>query len=206
MEKRRVEAFSDGVFAIAMTLLVLAIVRPSVSDPESLASQLRGGWPSYLAYVTTFLQLAIVWTNHHEVFDHIRRADPWLLLLNNLFLMVVCFSPFSAGIVADFLSAGRDETTAVVFFGLTFTLMAVMFSALWYYAAFGNRLIDPSMRASAARITRRFAPGVPIYLLGTAVALIDPVASLIVFAALALLYAIPYRRDEPPEAAAAGDA
>ena len=196
MDKRRVEAFSDGVFAIAMTLLVLEIRRPSAGDPHSLATQLRDHWPSYLAYVTSFLQLAVVWVNHHQVFDHIRRANTALLFLNSLFLMVICVSPFPMAVVAEFLDSGRDERGAVLLYGSTFTLMAILFSVLWYYAALGGRLIDPAMRESARQITRRFVPGVPIYTAGTLVAFLSPLVSVLIFTGLAILYAIPYERAE----------
>ena len=109
----RLVAFSDAVFAITITLLVLEI-RPPTND-ENLLHGLGALWPSYLAYAVTFLFIGQVWANHHVMFDHIRAADRVVLLLNTLLLMVVVFLPFATSVLAGSLRSGHGQRTAVVF-------------------------------------------------------------------------------------------
>ena len=112
-ETVRVVAFSDAVFAITVTLLVLEIRLPS-SD-LNLLHELLGLWPSYLAYAVTFLFIGQVWANHHVMFDHIRVADRFVLLLNTVLLMVVAFLPFATSVLAEALRSAREQRTTVVF-------------------------------------------------------------------------------------------
>jgi uncharacterized membrane protein len=114
----RLVAFSDGVFAISITLLVLEI-KPPTSD-ENLLHGLLALWPSYLAYAVTFLFIGQVWANHHVMFDHIRAADRFVLLLNTLLLMVVAFLPFATSVLAEALRSGHGQRTAVAFYGIAF--------------------------------------------------------------------------------------
>jgi hypothetical protein len=110
----RLVAFSDGVFAITITLLVLEIKPPA--DNENLLHDLLALWPSYLAYAVTFLFIGQVWANHHVMFDHIRTADRTVLLLNTLLRMVVAFLPFATSVLAGALRSGDGQHTAVVFY------------------------------------------------------------------------------------------
>src|SRR3954462_3462132 len=119
----RLEAFSDGVFAITITLLVLEIKAPT--DYENLLHGLGALWPSYLAYAVTFLFIGQVWTNHHVMFDHIRAADRTVLLLNTILLMVVAFLPFATSVLADALRNGEGQRTAVGFYGIAFGVTAL---------------------------------------------------------------------------------
>jgi uncharacterized membrane protein len=114
----RLVAFSDGVFAITITLLVLEIKPPT--DDKDLLHGLLALWPSYLAYALTFLFMGQVWANHHVMFDHIRAADRVVLLLNTLLLMVVAFLPFATSVLAGALRSGDGQRTAVPFYGLAF--------------------------------------------------------------------------------------
>src|ERR671937_929840 len=123
----RLVAFSDAVFAITITLLVLAIRPPT--DYTHLLHSLARLWPSYLAYSVTFLFIGQVWANHHVMFDHIRAADRVVLLLNTLLLMVVAFLPFATSVLAGALRSGRGERTAVVFYGIAFWVTALTFNA-----------------------------------------------------------------------------
>jgi uncharacterized membrane protein len=109
----RVEAFSDGVFAIAITLLVLEIRVPE--DTAHLLRELGNLWSSYLAYVISFLLIGLIWANHHVMFEHIRRTDRMLLFLNTLLLMNVAFLPFVTAVLAAALRAGDGQRVAVVF-------------------------------------------------------------------------------------------
>ena len=185
----RLETFSDGVFAIAATLLVLEI---GVGEPlrHALGRELLDLWPSYLAYVTSFLTIGIIWVNHHAVFELIARADRTLLFVNTVFLLVVAFIPFPTKLVAEFLrEGGEDERTAVLAYGCTLTLMAILYGLLWFYAAVGRRLIAPAApQERVDEISRSFAPGSFLYAGATGLAFASPVASVLVTLGLAVFY------------------
>jgi TMEM175 potassium channel family protein len=149
----RLVAFSDGVFAITVTLLVLEIRPPT---DGSLLDGLVDLWPSYLAYAVTFLFIGQVWANHHVMFDHIRAADRLVLLLNTLLLMVVAFLPFATSVLAEALRNGHDERTAVVFYGIAFAVTALTFNAVWQYARRQRLLSEALDAAGATAISRRF--------------------------------------------------
>src|SRR3954453_10845919 len=129
----RLEAFSDGVFAITITLLVLEIRPPT--NYERLLHGLAALWPSYLAYAVTFLFIGQVLANHHVMFDHIRAADRGVLLLNTVLLMVVAFLPFATSGPAESLRSGHGERTAVAFYGIAFGVTALTFNAVWQYVS-----------------------------------------------------------------------
>ncbi len=141
----RVEIFSDGVFAIAITLLVLDItVAPS--DFENLRHALLNEWPAYLAYVTSFLTVGSVWIAHHNLFSRLRFIDPTLLRLNLLLLMTAAFLPFPTSVLAQALHhGGNSERTAVVFYGAAALVIELVLRALQSYAASRPELqMDPS--------------------------------------------------------------
>jgi uncharacterized membrane protein len=119
---KRLVTFSDSVFAVTITLLVLEIRRP-VAD-ENLLHSLIELWPSYLAYAVTFLFVGQVWANHHVMFDHIRAADRAVLLPNTLLLMIVAFLPFATSVLTEAQHSGHGERIAVAFYGIAFTLTA----------------------------------------------------------------------------------
>jgi hypothetical protein len=125
----RVVFFSDAVFAIAVTLLVLEIRPPQ--DTRHLLHGLAALWPSYLAYAITFLLIGQVWANHHVMFDHIRVADRTVLFLNTLLLMDIAFLPFAASVLAAAFRTGHGQRTAVVFHGLVFEVAAMLFNVIW---------------------------------------------------------------------------
>jgi uncharacterized membrane protein len=128
----RLVAFSDAVFAITITLLVLEIRAPT--DYTDLLHGLLELWPSYLAYAVTFLFIGQVWANRHVMFDHIELADRAVLLLSTLLLMVVAFLLFATSILAGPLRDGHGERTAVVFYAIAFDLTALTFNGVWRYA------------------------------------------------------------------------
>jgi uncharacterized membrane protein len=115
----RLVSFSDAVFAITVTLLVLEIRPPT--DYSNLLHELVALWPSYLAYALTFLFIGQVWANHHVMFDHIRAADRVILLLNTLLLMIVAFLPFATSVLAGAVRSGHGLRTAVVVYGIVLT-------------------------------------------------------------------------------------
>ena len=193
----RLETFSDGVIAIAITLLILEIGVPHFEAGESdgnraLLEALLDLWPSYLVYVVSFLTIGIMWINHHNIFRFIARTDQRLVVLCTLFLLCVAFIPFPTAVLAEYLGAPAQRT-AVVFYGATFTVTAVLYYFLWSYPTRGRRLVreDVDQRAIDA-VERRFRVGWPTYLAGTLVAVVAPLAGMLVFLALALFYVLPY--------------
>src|SRR3954462_11904617 len=189
MEPGRVEAFSDGVFAIAVTLLILAVgIEQSIAE-GSVTHQLLHLWPAYIAYAISFLTVGIMWVNHHQLFRHFVRVDRPLLLLNILLLMCISFTPFPTRIVADHAQNAGDREAAAVLYGITMTCTAICFFAVWIYGS--RRLLRPDtdMR-EVSGITRSYLPGAPTYGAAPLVAFLSSPASLILFGAIAVFYAI----------------
>jgi len=193
-DTNRLEAFSDGVIAVAITLLVIEIHVPSHIEIHSngdLWSALWDLWPSYLGYLISFVVIGIMWANHHNIFKQIGRVDHYLILINTVFLLCVCFVPFATGLVAEYLGHAGEKTAVVVYTGWFF-LTACVYNLLWRYASTRNRLIDPEADpAAVAAITRRFNYGPPSYALAFAVSFVYPPAALAIIAFLALLYVLP---------------
>lgn len=188
MSTSRIEAFSDGVFAIAATLLVLELKVPHV-EPGELGGTLLGNWPSYATYVVSFLVIGIIWVNHHAVLERIRKVDRPLLFLNLVFLMAVAVIPFPTALLADYLKAGHDEHLAAAVYGGSMTLMGVTFGSIWAYAVLSGDLlhegIDP---ARARRSLWIFAAGNPLYVLAIGASLLSAKLALAIYALLALFY------------------
>jgi uncharacterized membrane protein len=185
METARLETFSDGVFAIAATLLILDVHRAH----GSVAHGLVHAWPAYVAYAISFLTIGILWVNHHTVMGQIGRVDRTFLFINVVFLMIVAFSPYPTRVLADTL---REGSRAGAFaYGLTFTLMAVMYAAMWFYAAIGNRLLRPDAdRRTVTGISRSFRPGSIAYAASTLSALLSAYLAVALFAAIAAFYVL----------------
>jgi len=183
----RLETFSDGIFAIAATLLVLEI-GVSSADAHHLGQALLDLWPSYLAYVTSFITIGIIWMNHHACVKTIGRVDRVFMFLNLLLLMTVSFLPFPTKLVAEHLQ-GPGEQAAVYAYSATFVVMSVIYNAWWRYASGGRRLIADGVPESRIRaITRAFNPGIPIYTITFLVAIVSPLASVFLTFAIAAFY------------------
>src|ERR671931_980978 len=189
METGRVEAFSDGVFAIAITLLILAVGVEQAIAKGTVQHQLLHLWPAYIAYGISFLTVGIMWVNHPQIFRHFERVDRPLLLLNILLLMCISFTPFPTRVVADHAQNGGDREAAAVLYGLTMTRTAICFFAVWFYGSRRLLRADTDMR-EVSGITRSYLPGAPTYAVATAIAFVSSVASLIIFGAIAIFYAI----------------
>jgi uncharacterized membrane protein len=188
----RLVFFSDAVFAIAVTLLVLDIRPPE--DTRHLLHGLAALWPSYLAYTVTFLLIGQVWANHHVMFDHIRSADRMVLFLNTLLLMDIAFLPFAAAVLSAAFRTGHGQRTAVVFHGLAFELAAILFNAMWGYARRGQRLLGTTIDSVGARaISRRFRLALAWIGTGTLLGALLPVLGLAVIAAFIPYYWLPIR-------------
>jgi len=183
----RLLTFSDGVFAIAATLLILDVQLPE--NDQSLAHQLVHLWPSYGAYAISFVVIGIMWINHHAIFEQINRVNRTFLVINIFFLLVIAFIPFPTRVLAEQLHG--DARTAAFFYGLTMVLMAATYNALWFYAAHDNRLIAPYADPRVVSgISRSFRPGIPIYAVATLSALLSAWLAVALFAAIALFYVL----------------
>jgi uncharacterized membrane protein len=189
--KTRLEAFSDGVLAIVITLLAFELAPPEVDRGQTLAAALWEQWPSYLAYLLAFAQIGVIWLNHHRLFDQVRVVDGKLLLLNLNLLMWITLIPFPTALVADHLRGGGEATkTAVAVFSGTLFVTSIAFIALYAWITHDDRLVGalPSRQAVlAARI--RFGMGLAAYGLAVGLAFVAPYAALAIHAITAGYYA-----------------
>jgi TMEM175 potassium channel family protein len=194
-ETGRIEAFSDGVFAIAVTLLVLdlKVPAPSAHGP-GLAALLLRQWPSYLAFATSFAFIGIMWINHHRLFTLIRRSDHMLLVLNGLLLCGVTVVPFPTALLAAYIGH-RDQRIAAMVYSGTYVVIAVCFNLLWRYASYQNRLHDRRADPRLVNaIHQAYAYGPLLYLIALGLAVVSVPASLGMNVALALFFALPPRK------------
>lgn len=194
-ETGRVEAFSDGVFAIAITLLVLDLRLPAGITPEASEAAVWQGlldlWPEYLAFLISFAFIGVMWINHHRLFTHIARIDTPLMLLNLLLLLGVTVLPFPTGVLSEHLGHPGGTPAALVYNGL-FVAIAIFFNALWRYASSGHRLLDPDADPVAVdKITRQYVFGPIFYLVAFLAAFVSPELSLFISLLLALFFALP---------------
>ena len=165
-ETGRLESFSDGVFAVAITLLVLNLVVPELRVPTAaaLAAALHEQWPSYLAFVTSFGTILIMWVNHHTIFSLVRRVDTLLMFANGFLLLVVTVVPFETAMVARYLGTPAAPTACAVYAG-GFAVGNTAYNLLWRSIAHQRRLLHPHVaQARADRLTMSFLTGFPIYL------------------------------------------
>lgn len=190
MNTTRLEAFSDGVFAIAITLLVLEI---KVPPPDTaLGAELLQLWPSYLAYVVSFLVIGAIWINHHAMFQHIIRVDGTLLLLNVLHLMLIAFLPFPTAVLAEAFHRGIDESIAAAFYGGILTVIGIFVNAMWRYATRGDGLLSPHITATKIRkLNRQYLIGPIVYAIATGIALVFPWIAVLLYVLLNVFYLWP---------------
>jgi uncharacterized membrane protein len=188
-DPRRVVAFSDGIIAIAVTLLVLNIRPPE--DTAHLLHGLLALWPSYFSYAITFMLVGNVWANHHVMFDHIRHADRMVLFLNCVLLMDIALLPFAAAVLANSFRSGQGERTAVVVHGIVFEVAALMFNILWWYARRDRLLAGTIDEAGARAIARRFLLGLVWIGVGTLLGAVIPLLGAAVFVAFVIFFWLP---------------
>ena len=194
-ETDRVEAFSDGVFAVAITLLALDIHVPRLDGlPHGgLGPALLALWPTLLAYVTSFATILITWLNHDRLFEQIRRKDHLLLVYNGLLLMVITLFPFPTALLAEYLPhPGANAKMAAAVYSAFSAVMAVCFNLVWRHAAHEGRLLSEDHdRHQVRRITEQYRFGPLLYLVAFALAFISAPASVVVDVLLALFFALP---------------
>ncbi len=193
MSTNRLEAFSDGVLAVAITLLVLDIHVPNAASHGSLASKLAHGWPNYAAYVTSFITIGIIWVNHHAMIGRLREADHTILVLNLLVLLSIAVLPFATSLLATYLREPHGQHLAAAIYSGAFLVMSVLFSLLQRHIllAKSHLMAVPMSERDRRRLLIRATAGLLPYTLATALAPVSAYVTLIVCAAVALFYASP---------------
>jgi uncharacterized membrane protein len=191
VDTNRLETFSDGVIAIAITLLILEIDVPEDTHGELWSALLRQ-WPSYLAYLISFAVIGIIWVNHHGILALVARVDRPLLYLNLLLLLAVAGIPFPTALVAEHIqSPGIDSEVAAAVYGGWATLVALSFNLMWRWIVHDESLIRDNIDISALRAnTRRFSLGLVIYPLTVGIAFLNPILALGVHGLVAVYYVV----------------
>lgn len=189
-ETGRIEAFSDGVFAFAITLLVLYLKDPVVTGGGSLLLGLVNQWPTFFAFVTSFMTILIMWVGHHEMFTYIVRADRRFMFLNGFLLFFVTLTPFTTSLVADHIVSSDSNTAAAVYSG-SFLLLGVAWNFLWRYASGPHKLLSRNLTATELKtFTRYFYVGPISYAAALVIALVSGIASVALILAVGVFYAI----------------
>ncbi|HEX4850624.1 MAG TPA: TMEM175 family protein, partial [Puia sp.] len=199
LSTQRLEAFSDGVFAIAITLLILEIKIP---DSETLAHQslfhyLSGLWPKYFAYVSSFIVIGIYWANHHYIFKLYKRTDHIFNILNVLFLMTISFLPFPTAIFGEYITDDVRRQSAVTFYAISTYLPAIVWLSMWLYGSYEKRLLDRRLTDNFIQyLTRLFYLSNLLYFIAIGVSFFSPLTTIILNIVLALLYLLPPKKPE----------
>jgi uncharacterized membrane protein len=215
VDSRRAESFSDGVFAVAITILVFNLLPIAdrtaglTSASKLTASHLAHFWPAYLAYAVSFLTIAIMWLNHHTMMAQVTKVNRTLLVLNLFLLMGVVAIPFATALVADHLtgpaSGGGQANVAAVTYGLVMIAISIGFGSMWVYLAAHQTELGARRRVRTPRLsTFRFVAGNAGYIIGTLIAFVAPRAALILFAALAVYYLFEHLPDPADETGETG--
>jgi uncharacterized membrane protein len=195
-ETGRTEAFSDGVFAIAITLLVLDIGIPA-SEFDDLWSAILHEWPAYLGYATSFLTIGGIWLAHHGVFRRLRYANNAVMRINLLLLMAVSFLPFPTRLVAEAIRDQSAERAAAVFYGLCLLAITVLFSVLWGAVARDRRLLKPEVSDEDINaILLAASPGIGFYAGAIGLAIVAPRAAAFGYLLIAVVAVLRVRGDE----------
>ncbi len=192
MSPNRVEAFSDGVFAIAITLLVLDL---HVPEPGSgtLAHELLAQWPSYLAYVVSFMTIGIIWINHHAALSRLRSVDHSIMIWNLVVLLTVGILPFTTSLMATYLKESSGESVAAAVYGASYLLMGLAFTGLNGQILLRRpELLKDRIDPATGRRTLHFAMlGLLPYLAATALAFVSPYITIAICAGCAIYYSLP---------------
>ena len=188
-ETARIEAFSDGVFAIAITLLILEIRVPPQTQDGLLRDALRDLWPSYVAFLASFMTIGVMWLNHHRLFSLITKKDDGLIAFNLLLLLGITWLPFPTALLAEHLLGPHvDQQAAALVYAGSFFAIAIVFNVMWRYAI---RRKIVSEEVNAVGITRQYALGPIMYALLVAIAFFSAEWCLTVSILYALYFALP---------------
>ncbi|HMG35253.1 MAG TPA: TMEM175 family protein [Blastocatellia bacterium] len=195
---QRVEAFSDGVFAIAITLLILEIRVPQVHTDVTapgLGWALFRLWPSYFGYVFSFVMIGIYWANHHYIFSLYQESDHYFVLLNVLFLMCISFLPFPTAVLAAYINDAEQRQPAVSLYTFALLLPAMSWTLMWLYASRRHRLMESNLDPTfIARLTRQYCITNLLYSCAFLLSFWFSKLSLIFCVGLSMLYLLPPRR------------
>lgn len=195
LDTRRIESFSDGVFAIAVTLLVLEIKVPNqtIVNEHGLALSLIYIWPSYLAFVTSFVSILVIWAHHHWIFSLVRKTDHLLVYLNGILLLVVTFVPFPTGLLAEYLLHPQARVAAGFYTG-TFFLISLSFDIIWRHVSRNSSLLAPeditNDKSGSDRITSHYRLGPLLYLGAFAMSFWSEILSVAACLLLAIFFAV----------------
>jgi len=193
----RLEAFSDGVFAIAITLLVLDIAVPASAEAHLLRS-VADLWPSYLAYVVSVSTIGALWLGHVAITEYLERTDVGFVRLNLLLLLVIAFLPFPTRLFAEFIGKDSPERVAVTIYGLSLLLASTLLLVLWRYAV-RYRLVRPDAADEEVQfLTRRLTPGLTAYPVFIIAGLFIPIIAVIGYLGIALYDIVPFRSGSIP--------
>ena len=196
-ETGRMEAFSDGVFAIAITLLILEVSVPE-SAFEDLWSGIAHEWPSYLAYVTSFLTIGGIWAAHHGMFRRLQYANQRLMLLNLLLLMAVAFLPFPTKLMAEAIHNEEAARTAVIFYGGTLLVISLLLSALWGSVFLDRHVLRPEVTEEEIKaIALAATPSIGFYVAIIALAFFAPRVAIFGYLVIAIVALVRMRGDSP---------
>jgi uncharacterized membrane protein len=189
----RLESFSDGVIAVAVTLLVLNIEVPAPGSGHSLGHELLHQWPTYAAYATSFITIGIIWINHHAMISRLARADHPILILNLLLLLSIGVLPFGTNLIATYLREQHGQNLAAAIYAGLFLVMSLAFATLNRHILLRKaHLLRDSLDLERRRqILSRSITGLIPYVIATAVAAFSPDLTLIICAAIAVFYALP---------------
>jgi uncharacterized membrane protein len=215
VDSRRAESFSDGVFAVAITVLVFNLLPIAdrtargltITGPDGLARY----WPAYVAYLVSFLTIGIMWLNHHTMLSQVSKVDRPVLVLNLFLLLGVVALPFPTALVADHLTgSGGGARVAAVTYGLVMIAISIGYGSVWIYLATHEEELGARRRIHRPRLsTFRFTIGNAGYIAGTLIALVSPIAAVAIFGLLAIYYmfehlpSLPVEDDDAAEPAAA---
>jgi uncharacterized membrane protein len=189
VDRSRLEAFSDGVFAVAITLLALNLTVAGPGHGISLARQLGTHWPSFVAYVISFFTIGIIWVNHHALIRSVKAVDRALLFLNLVLLLFVVLIPFGTATAADYLSKDNwDSRVAMAIYAGVFVGMSIGFGGIFEWTLHSDRVYQPvpPERRWAARL--RFVGGAAVYVITVVIALFSPYAAFALMGAVAVYY------------------
>lgn len=195
-ETGRLEAFSDGVFAFAITLLVLGLHDPTQGSSVGLLTGLIQEWPMFFAFFTSFITVLIMWVNHHNMFNFVRRIDIRFMFLNGILLLWVTLTPFTTSLVANHIDAADASTAAAVYAG-AFLLLAVSWNFVWKYASTGHRLLASHVTMeNVGGVNHDYNLGMAGYVVAFALAFVNGLASVVAILALAAYFVYtPLRRE-----------
>ncbi|HEY4627131.1 MAG TPA: TMEM175 family protein [Blastococcus sp.] len=202
MSVGRMEAFSDGVLAIVITLLILDVKVP-VAAVGHLGRELAHQWPQYTAYLLSFLIVGIIWLNHHATVQLLARADHTVQVLNLLLLLSVSILPWPTAVLADYMREGTqsDQRVAVVLYGVASSIMALAFNVLWHYILRHRELQRPDLNRELLAVrNRRYNVGLAAYPLATLLGLLSVTLFVTLMLILAVLYLLPTPDVRSPDA------